>query len=47
MVGRNTQDRIRKFHNGSGTYDIVAKNVKKLTAEAPELCVFASRYDSV
>ena len=34
--GRKTQDRIRKFHNGSGTYDIVAKNVKKLTAEAPE-----------
>ena len=34
--GRNTQDRIRKFHNGSGTYDVVAKNVKKLTAEVPE-----------
>ncbi len=34
--GRKTQDRIRKFHNGSGTYDVVAKNVKKLTAEAPE-----------
>ncbi|MCY3683984.1 MAG: SPASM domain-containing protein, partial [Gemmatimonadetes bacterium] len=27
---------IRTFHNGSGTYDVVAKNVKKLTAEAPE-----------
>ena len=36
MVGRKKQDRIRKFHNGSGTYDVVAKNVKKLTAEAPE-----------
>ncbi|MDE2698331.1 MAG: radical SAM protein, partial [Gemmatimonadota bacterium] len=34
--GRKTQDRIRKFHNGSGTYDVVAKNVKKLTAEVPE-----------
>ena len=34
--GRKTQDRIRKFHNGSGTYDVVAKNVKRLTAEAPE-----------
>ena len=34
--GHKTQDRIRKFHNGSGTYDVVAKNVKKLTAEAPE-----------
>ena len=27
--GRQTQDRIRKFHNGSGTYDVVAKNVEK------------------
>ena len=36
MVDVKTQDRIRKFHNGSGTYDVVAKNVKKLTAEVPE-----------
>ena len=28
--GRKTQDRIRKFHNGSGTYDVVATNVKKI-----------------
>ena len=34
--GRATQNRIRKFHNGSGTYDVVAKNVKKLTDEVPE-----------
>lgn len=32
----SVQNRLRKFHDGSDTYDVVAENVRKLTERAPD-----------